>query len=87
MAGGCMASGGMCARGCALLGEDVHGWGGWVWPGGHVLQGVHGQGVHGQMGVHAQGGMHGIHAPQPDTARYGQSMSGRYTCYWNAFLF
>ena len=25
--------------------------------------------------------------PRPDTTRYGQSMSGRYASYWNAFLF
>ena len=24
---------------------------------------------------------------EPDTMRYGQSMSGRYASYWNAFLF
>ena len=33
------------------------------------------------------GGMRGMHAPQPDTTRYGRSMSGRYASYWNAFLF
>ena len=31
-------------------------------------------------------GLCAIHAPWPDTMRYGQSMNGRYASYWNAFL-
>ena len=38
-------------------------------------------------GGHAwPGGVHVMHAPGPDTTRYGQSMSGQYASYWNAFL-
>ena len=50
--------------------------GGCAWPGG-----MRGRGM---------GGMRAMHAPlppQPDTTRYGRSMSGRYASYWNAFLF
>ena len=39
------------------------------------------------QGVCVAGGMRAMHAPQPDTMRYGQSMSGQYPSYWNAFLF
>ena len=45
---------------------------GHTWPGD-----MHGQG---------EGGMHATHTP-PYTVRYGQSMSGWYASYWNAFLF
>ena len=40
-------------------------------------------------GLHALGNASGACMPplQPDTMRYGQSMSGRYVPYWNAFLF
>ena len=67
----------------------MHGWGACV-PGG-----VHGREVCVAGVGHAWlGGMHGHvgcawHARPcpPDATRYGQSISGLYASYWNAFLF
>ena len=39
------------------------------------------------VGLIHGGGMHGMHPPEPDTRRYGRSMSERYASYWNALLF
>ena len=45
-----------------------------------MVGGMCGRGLGGMRG---RGGMH---APLPDTMRYGRSMRGRYASYWNAFL-
>ena len=88
--GGHAWQGGMCGRGCAWQGAYMMGGmcgrGGACVAGGHAWQGdMHGGGgMHGRgcawQGCAWQGGMHG---------RYYEirSMSGRYTSYWNAFLF
>ena len=70
--GKCMAVGGMHAQGGhAWQGSYVSG-GGRVWPWGVCMEGAC---------------MPHPPPPQPDTTRYGRSMSGRYASYWNAFLF
>ena len=65
---------------------------GCAWQGGMRGRGCAWQGVcmvvgHAWQRGHAwQGGMHAMDTPPPNTTRYGQSMRGRYACYWNAFL-
>ena len=60
--------------------------GGHAWQGVCMAGGVHGGGACVAEGHAWQGGMHAMDTPPPNTTRYGQSMRGRYACYWNAFL-
>ena len=88
--GGCMARGGMCGGGHA----GGHAWQGCVHGGRHAWQGGgHAWGVCMAGGMHGggcawKGGMHDMHVPPGRYYGYGiRSMSGRYTSYWNAFLY
>ena len=73
--GACMVVGGMRGRG------GMHGRGACM--AGGVWWGVHGWGCAWQAG-----GLHAMHTPSRRYYGYGiRSMSGRYTSYWNAFLF
>ena len=74
MAGGACVAGGHVWQGC--MRDRGHAWqGGHVWWGACIVGGMHGRGV-----CMAWRGVHG---------RYYEirSMNGRYTSYWNAFLF
>ena len=97
--GGVHAQGGMCGRGACMPGGSV--WLGGMCGGQHaspvgvcMAAGMHGQGscmpgkvMHAWQGHACLGWGAACHAcPQPDTTRYGLSMSWRYASYWNAFL-
>ena len=76
-------------RGKACMPRSMHAWGhaylGCACPKGSIYaQGACMPGRwHASWGV----GVHGMHATmRPDVTRCGQSMSRRYTSYWNAFL-
>ena len=43
-------------------------------------------GMYGEGDMHGEGGMHGMYPPLCHSTRYGRSMRGQYTSYWNAFL-
>ena len=72
--GACMAGGTCVPRGHACLG-------------GCVLGAMHDQDNAWLGGMCSQGTCMPCPLHQPDTTRYGQSMSRRYTSDWNAFLF
>ena len=82
-------SGACMARGVCMAG-GVHGRG-HAWHGGVA----HGRGTCMVGGVHGRVACmalcvvrgHAWHACPPDTMRYGRSMHGQYTSYWNALLF
>ena len=70
----------------ACMARGVCGWGACM-PSGVCGQGACMAGGHVCLGACGQGGACHAQPPQPDTMRYGWSMSERYASYWNAFLF
>ena len=89
----CHMTGRVCvvAGGCAYPGGHAwlggHACPGACMPGGCVLGAMHGWGHAWLGGMCSHGACMPCPLQQPDTTRYGQSMSRRYTSYWNAFLF
>ena len=87
MVGGRVWQGGMhgretcMVRGCAWQGACVAG--GHVWQGACMAGGVPGMGA---CMARVPGGACVVCTPPGDTTRYGRSMRGRYTSYWNVFL-
>ena len=83
MAGGHAWQGGMHGRGHVggMHGKGHAWWRGCAWQGS-----IHGRGVCMAGGIHGSGGMLGSGGP-PSRYYEIRSMSGRYSSYWNAFLF
>ena len=81
--GVCLSTGGCAWWGCAWQEACMVGgcaWQGACMAGGHAWQGTCMAG-----GMHGRG--HACHTCPPcNTMRYGQSMHGQYTSYWNALL-
>ena len=93
--GACVVGGGHVWWEGGMCGGRGH-----VWLGGMHGRGVGRRGalmMGGYVGACVVGAMHGkgacvagwcaCHVHPPDTTRYGRSMRGQYTSYWNAFLF